>query len=241
MYTIRHRASLVLHLMDNITGMEVSGVKVSFYNGEQRLQAEQKGRAIFVFLDLPEGTLSLTIDAYGYETVEKEMILDQTQGPQELTVFMAPDQRYIKSVPFRVVEGIHPGIEHIEAVRLQREICNYKGLDERKRILSIYGHRGKEFKEIPYAIIDEDSMTYETFKILRHIDDESIKVEVLPEKTYKTGDKINRVCQGEAYGDGRYIIKLADEGKEKYIVKYRDCTGEHFSLLDFEKSEPFQL
>lgn len=240
MLQITHKVNLVIYLIDNITGYSVETPMKLALEPEHKAQVIHKSNGTHAVLGLPEGEINLKLQVHGYEETEIKAFITEEPFPTEVTVFLSPNEFYMENIAYKTISGVHKGIKYLEAVRYNSEFCRYKELDERKRIITIYNQKGKEFKETPYAIIHE-SGTYERLKIIKRISSEKIKVQDIPEKAYQVGDKINRICFGRVDEDGNYEIKLADEGNEKYLVKYADEGGEYFKLLDFKAMESFEL
>ncbi|MCR5482492.1 MAG: carboxypeptidase-like regulatory domain-containing protein [Clostridia bacterium] len=241
MLNIRYRVLLAVSLFDTVSGVNIFEKAKFTADGNVPINAIGKGAGVYVFTDLLPGHLKLTVKAYGFEPLTFEVDVEPDGKMIDRLLYLMPDEYYTGDRPFRRFEGCKRGLTSIEAVRLNRETCRYRETDERKRIITVYDQRGKDFLETPYAIISDRDMTYERLDIIKNIGGGKIKVQTVPEKEYSVGDRINRICFGRVDEEGNYSLVLADEGNEKYIVKTCDEEGEHFAFLDFRLADDFKL
>lgn len=229
-----HRLELALRLVDTTSGRNISGRNVELYADETQIRFQEKSDLILIFQGLEKRSFCLKIRSRIYESVEQEVDLDQLkQDMPLLELHLIPSKDYPGGTEFLCVEGVLPGIRKISAVRMGDNTCLIREFDPRRKMVKIFNPHRLLLERVQYALIDPENNRYEPFRIVKQIDEQTIKIDRGLEMSFRNYFPITPEVFGLAKPDGTYCLRVRDDGSEaKWLVRW-STEETQFRVIDF--------
>ncbi len=239
---IRATLSVALRLIDTTTGKELVETDVRFLKDDNLLKPMRKGEGIWVFTNLSREDFLMHIMVRGYDEEYLE-INYETLDPRlpMLDVFLMPSEKNRVGGSVLEICGTLSGLEHIEAINIDRPICSLHSFTEKRGVYTMtllpLGAGGRTVLDsMKYAILSEETKRYDVFEVLNQDSQTSVKIKAPLEGEHKMNDKIYRIVYGRAGPEGRFSLKVRDDGTNlPYLVYFRLGQDEYFKLLDFHQ------
>ncbi len=234
---IRHRAGLVLRILDTATGQEIIEAGAKFFrNGEEvRPMLRPDGRT--VFLDFPMEDCELTAQIAHYLPATAKLAVKQLeQRPPLVQLQLVPDGSY----PWRyhTFSGEYPGIEQIDAVRLSDNACLIREFDERRHIMTLFNPHHLALDRIYYAVVNPDVCTYEPVEITEQCSDIKFRIGRKLQGKIRSHFPVARRVLGIARQNGEYVLRVpADSSTPLWLVRWRCGDMDRFHTVDFSLPE----
>lgn len=232
-----HRLDLALRLVDTTSGRNVSGQGVKISMDGDPVPFGEKQDQILIFQNLGKRTFQLGITSREFEPMQIQVDLDGMKKELPLLeVHMIPSGQYLGGTEFLTIEGTLDGIQELSAVRMGENACLIREIDPRKRLIKVFNPYHLAMDRVQYALVDPDQRRYESFRILRLTDDQTLKVDRTPEMPFRNYFPITPQISGVARPDGSYCLRVRDEGEEaRWLVRWVVRGEVKFREIDFRK------
>lgn len=229
-----HRLDLALRLVDTTSGAPVPASQVETWLEEVRIRFEEKG-GVLLFQDLPARRFRLSIRSPWFEPEEREVDLDTLPQPPLLELHLIPSTGYPGDTAFWTLEGVLPGIGGLTAVRAGDNNCMIRNFDPRKRLMTIFDPHHLALDRVHYALMDVDRGQYEPFRILKRIDDQTIKIDRVLETEFRNYFPVTPLVLGRCGPEGAYCLRVRDDGTQaRWIVRWERDGLPQFRTIDFQ-------
>lgn len=230
-----HRLELALRLVDTTSGRNISGQDVEVYADEKQIRFQEKNDLMLVFQGFEKRNFCLKVKSRIYETVEKQVDLDQLNPRMPLLeLHLVPSKSYPGGTEFLSVEGVLPGIRELSAVRVGDNACLIREFDPRRKMVKLFNPHRLSLERVRYALVDPDSNRYEPFQIVKQVDDQTIKIDRGLEMSFRNYFPITPQIIGLTKPDGTYCLRMRDDGEEaKWLVRWVTEEEAQFRVIDF--------
>ncbi len=234
---IRHRAGLVLRVLDTATGQVIFEAGAKFSRNGEEIHPMLRPDGRLVFLDVPLEECELTVKIAHYLPATLTLAVKQLeQRPPLVQLQLVPDGSFPSR--YHTFSGKYPGIEEIDAVRLSDNACLIREFDERRQIMTLFNPHHLELDRSYYAVVNPDVCTYEPVGITEQSSDIKFRIDRKLQNQIRSHFPVARRVLGAAYPDGQYLIRVpADSSVPKWLVRWR-CGGmDRFHTVDFSLPE----
>ena len=230
-----HRLDLALRLVDTTSGRNISGRDVKISMDGVPISFGEKQDQVLIFQNLGKPVFRMEITSQEYESAQIQVDLDTLKKNLPLLeVHMIPSRQYVGGMEFLTLEGTLNGIQELSAVRLGENACLIREIDPRKRLIKVFNPYHLAMERVQYALVDPDQKRYEPFRILRLVDDQTLKVDQTPEMPFRNYFPITAQISGVTRPDGSYCLRVRDEGEEaKWLVRWVTQGEVKFREFDF--------
>lgn len=234
-----HSLDLALRLVDTTSGRGVSGGGMTVRVDGKPVRFGEKGGGLLIFQNLGTRRFRLEIASPAFEPAEREVDLDALgKGLPLLEIHLIPGAGYPGAAEFLTLEGTLPGIQELSAVRVGDSACLIREFDPRKRLVKLFNPHHLALDRVLYALVDPDNGRYEPFRIVRTVDDQTIKTDRVLETVFRNYFPISPMVLGSCGGDGRYCLRVRDDGTAcKWLVRWEERGTVRFRTVDF-RQEP---
>ncbi len=237
---IRASLSVAIHLIDTTLGREIDETNIRFTNGDVILRPLFKGNGTWVFTNLSREDFLMHISASGYEEADIDIKFD-TLDPKlpMLDVFLMPSEKNRAGGGILNIYGTLPELEAIEAVYLNRPICGFSSVLEKRGdvILSLIPKAtgGRiNLESMKYALLSETKERYEVFEVLKSETQTSVTIRSPLNGEHKVNEAIHRIIYGRAGPDGEFLLKVRDDSDTlPYLIRFVAEGSEYFRPIDF--------
>ena len=235
--TIRHSLDLALHLVNAVTGKAIEEYNAKFLTKYPGLKAIPKQGGMYLFLNMVREEFEMEIHVYGYEPQKIQIRFPENQEKMPIReVYLLPLETPIRE-DILTLRGNLSGIEEIEAVSLNDANCCIKEFDARKRIMSVLNQRNVRFHHTHYGLVNREKTAYEHFEVEKEISPQEIKCKKKLEKDFFINQPITRVIFGQVGNQGDYVLKVANDEKAQYLVRYIVDGKTYYQKVDFHEKE----
>ena len=233
-----HRLNMALRLVDTTTGRNVSGRNISIFADEKKVPFGVKGDQVLIFQELERRTFRLRIDAEDFEAMEVDVDLDALDPKMPLLeIHMVPRKNTLDG-QLLSVEGQLPGIEELSAVRVGENSCLIREFDPRRRLAKVFNPHHLSMDRVHYALVNPDQGICEPFRILRMVDDQTLKLDRIIEMPFKNYFPVTPRVLGLVRPDGSYCLRFRDDGTQaKWIIRWVVNGEARFRTVDFRISD----
>ena len=231
---IHYQLDLIVRLLDTTTGKRIEQRQVIFKNEDQVLAFLRRDTGLYILLNRGRNDMTLDIQVVGYLPARVNVCYDELpKNFPEVEVAMIPEALTSGFVDMLTLEGICEGIESIEAVSLKNPYGAVDTYQERKQTLKLY--YTKPLEEASYAVIHEQDQEFERFRIRKRVDKLSVKLAEPLKTACKPEEKIARIVYGRVDQDGRYLLRIQEDGGgTEYLVRYVVNGKESFKRISLE-------
>lgn len=231
---IHYQLDLIVRLLDTTTGKRIEQRQVIFKNEDQVLAFLRRDTGLYILLNRGRNDMTLDIQVVGYLPARVNVCYDELpKNFPEVEVAMIPEALTSGFVDMLTLEGICEGLESIEAVSLKNPYGAVDTYQERKQTLKLY--YTKPLEEASYAVIHEQDQEFERFRIRKRVDKLSVKLAEPLKTACKPEEKIARIVYGRVDQDGRYLLRIQEDGGgTEYLVRYVVNGKESFKRISLE-------
>lgn len=233
--TIKHHLSLVIRLINSVTGNEIEERKVVFYQQEKKVTPVSKGGGVYLFINVERVDFELEVNVYGYEPGKAKICfenLKENYPIQEL--YLIPKDTPSGGV-YLSLQGLMKGMTAIEAVSLNENVCSLKEYENRKRIMTISNPKNVRLSDACYGLLNSTRTEFEKFEVAEQTSSSQIKVLNPLQSEWKWNDAIVRMVQGQVDNKGNYLLRVADATNAMYLVHYVAGGKDYFQMVDFNQ------
>jgi len=216
---ISYKLDLIVRLVETTTGRMVSQRQVVFKSDGQIVPFLRRDEGVYVLLNHGRQDMVLEVTVLGYLPTSVDVKYeDLSEVFPEIEVPLIPEFGTSGFIEMITLEGECSGLTSIEAVSLVKPHGGAAGYQERKQVLKLY--YSKPMEESEYAILHENQ-EFEIFRIKKRLDKLSFKLVSPLTMGCKPEEKIVRIVKGKVDQNGRYLLRLLDEGNgTEYLVRY---------------------
>lgn len=239
---ITAKLSLALRLIDTTTGKELQELDIRFYRGENILRPMRKGDATYVFVNEGREDFLMHITARGYDEADIQVTYEKLdQRLPMIDVFLMPSERNRVGGQVLEIHGSLSEPEYIEAINLNRPIALYHSIQQKKDIvkltlLPMTAGGGVVLDNMTYAMLDQAKERYDWFKVREQEAQLRVLLDGPPEGEHKLNDEIFRIIYGRAGPDGRFTLKVRDDGSTlPYLIRFKTGGKVYYRHLDFHE------
>lgn len=239
--SVTHRLELALRLIDTTSGRNISSAGASVSVDGVPVPFGRKEGGLLVFQNLGKRRFHMRTTPLGWEPLEMEVDLDALpKGLPLLELHLIPRENQAGGAEFLSLEGCLPGIESLAAVRAGENACLIREFDARRRKMKIFNPHHLELDRVHYGLTDPDRGVWEPFRVVSMPDEQTLKTDRVLEMPFKNYFPVSPAVQGRTDGEGRYCLRLRDEGVEaRWIVRWSVGGEARFRTVDFrEEARP---
>lgn len=238
-----HSLDLALRLVDTTSGRGVSGREMTVRIDGKPTRFEEKGMGMLIFQNLANRQFHLELSSAAYEPAEQAVDLDTLEKRLPLLeIPLIPGPGYGTAAEFQTLEGLLPGITDLSAVQAGENACLAREWNPKKRMMKLFNPHHLTLDRVRYALVDPDRECFEPFRILRSLDGETVQVDRALEMEFRNYFPIIPVVSGLCRSDGRYCLRVRDEGSEcRWLIRWETEGAVHFQMVDFHQEPGPQL
>lgn len=231
-----HELDMALRPVDTTSGSTVYDRQLAVYLDDERVRCVEKG-GILIFQNLPRRRFRLELRSPHYEPECRDVDLDALpKGLPLLELHLIPGPAYPGGVEFLTLEGRCPGISELSAIRVGDNACMIREFDPRKRLIKLFNPHHLSLDRMLYALADPDSGSYEPFRILKMVDEQTAKIDRVLETEFRNYFPITPTVLGKCSPDGRYCLRVRDNGTQAcWVVRWVADGVPHFHTVDFRQ------
>ena len=220
---IHHRLNLVLRFSDTTTGKPVSATELMLYGEGKLLHPAERERGTLIFTEIERNDFELTVKSRSYEPYTLPIRFSELDAKiPEVDIQLVPSRSNNAPAPCIGLEGIMPGISELIAVRFGDNSCLIREFDTRKRIVTVFNPHRLELDRTHYALVDPEQQSFETFRIVKRIDDSTFKIDRVLESSFTNYFPIVPILFGITMDDGSYILRVRDDSASmNWLVRYK--------------------
>ena len=233
-----HRLDLALRLVDTTTGNNIPGRGIAVWIDDARVGFGEKPDHMLILQHLEKRQFRIKITSPSYETAELEVDLDALDSKLPLLeLHLVPGSRYPGGMEFWEVAGTLPGIQELSAVRLGENACLIREFDPRRRQAKVFNPHHLAMDRVHYALVDPDRGECEPFRILKLIDDQTLKLDRVLEMKFKNYFSVTPLVFGKISPDGSYIMRLRNDAADaRWLIRWVAEGEMHFRSVNFRET-----
>ena len=239
-----HRLDLALRLVDTTSGKNIPSTELTVLIDGDPATFGKKEDEILVFQQLHKRQFLLETRSRLFEDGAIEVDLDKLNKAEPLLeLHLVPSREYPGAAPFLELTGMLPGLQELSAVHLSSKSCLIREFDLRRRQLQMFNPHHLSLDRLEYGLVDPDQNVFEPFRILRQINDQTVKVDRVLETEFRNYFSIAPVVFGKVFPDGRYCLRVRDQASDaNWLVRWTCSGGEpQFRVLDFHDTAVLKL
>ncbi len=240
---IRHRAGLIVRLIDTATGQEISQVGTRFWRDNIPISPVRQAEGKFVFLDFPaqDCTFSVKAERFLRQDVSLSRQFLHKQMPL-VEVHLVPDESYASCRSCDTIQGTESGIEQIDAVRLTDTACLIQNFDDKRSIITLFNPHHLTLDRTYYAVVNPDVCRYEPIEITEQCNGQKFRIAAPLRQSFGNYFPVARRVQGTAQPSGRYEMRLPNNASDrKWLVRWRKDGKDYFQTVDFALPDTIKL
>ena len=235
---ITHSLSLALRAVDTATGKNIPGRELTVRINGDMVPFMEKEDGVLIFQNLAPRVFHMEVSSGIYESLEREVDLDQLDPKQPLVELqLIPGKKFPGWAELQELEGTLEGIRELDAVSAENNSCFIQEFDQRKRLVKMFNPHHLALERIAYALVDPEEKIFEMFHIVKHIDDQTVKIDKLLEMAFRNSFPITPVVTGQCRPDGTYRLCTRREmGGARWLVRWAVEDQVFFRLVDFRET-----
>ena len=241
---IRAKLDLLVRLFDTTTGATVDERNVLFMRDGVPVRPESRGAGAYVFINTGREDFLMRIEVYGYDEYETSVRYEELDdGLPVCYVFLMPSENTLRGRNTLSFSGTLPFLKKIEAVNPNKSICVTGDRNARTGEISVFHPSGGaiELDEVVYGLLSADKQSYERIEIEKMVSPKLIRLKRPLEGAFAPNLPIARIIYGVVQEDGKYTLRVQDEGENtRYLVRYEVGEEVRFQLVDFHDQEVLQ-
>ena len=238
---IRHRLTLLLRLVDTVTGYPVEFTGGEFRRDGSEVRPVSKGGGNYVLTDSECGDCRIEVKMPGYEAAWVT-IVSSALNPElpAVEVDLIPLPERMGNVSVQTLRGALPGLSSLDAVNLNAEVCRIRSYEPRRKLLTVLNPSRTALDEGVYAAADSGKGFYEPLRILRQLSENEYLLAEKP-AVCSAGTPIVRVLAGNVEENGAYLLRVAG-GPGRWLLRGVRNGKAGFCSADFGRAElPLQF
>lgn len=236
-FVITHRLNLVLRFIDTTTGKPVSGSELTLSSEGKPLHPMEKEQGTLIFIELERNDFILSISSRSFEPCTMPVRFSELDAQvPAIDIQLIPSGTNISPVPCIALQGCIPGISDLTAVRLGDNSCLIREFDPRKKLITLFNPHRLELNRTSYALIDPDKKRFEAFRVVKRIDDNTIKIDRVLEREFSNYFPIAPIYFGQTSENGNYLLRVRDDSSApNWLIHYQINQDSHFQCADLRQ------
>lgn len=242
-FTVVHRLSMVLRLVDATTGKNISGKNTRVYFDKTPQPFLEKLEGVLLFRQAEPERFILRVCASGYEPTERPVDLKTLDEHMPLVeMALIPSDDHHDGLPLVTLSGKRKGIESLYAARHRTSNCWVRFFDKRGKVLNVFNPNNLMLDGLFYAVVDEKEPCAEQFRIVKCLDEEHLQLDRDLKMTLQSYCSVSPVFPGRCDAEGNYCLKLRqDDPNGNWIISWTVDGQTHFHLCPLKDIPFFQL
>lgn len=238
-----HRLDLAVRLLDTTSGRGAGGKELTVRIDGKPVSFREKGDGILIMQNLETRRFRMEVLSSAYEYAEQEVDLDALgKGIPLLELQLIPKPGSFGTTVFQELKGVLPGIAHLSAVRTGDNACLIREFDPRKRVMKLFNPHHLALDRVLYALVDPDNGSYEPFRIVQRLDDQTVKIDRVLETVFRNYFPVSPIVMGTCSSDGNYCLRVRDDGTAcKWMIRWESCGTPQFQAVDFHQEQSPRL
>ncbi|MBR1629775.1 MAG: hypothetical protein IJ679_11015 [Lachnospiraceae bacterium] len=238
---IHSRLDLLIRLQDTTTGMSESERNAKFfYNGEQIRPIYRSG-GNYILVNHGRVNGLMRAEVYGFEPLEVEVDYEKLdENMPAVDLFLIPSENeFAREKDLLTLSGRLEGLSFVEAINLSRPLSSTREYDPKRKILTIYmPNRRMNMVHTWYGIVRQGKAEFEKIRILRELSNRKVLLDEPLSQEFVPNAPICRIIFGIVYPDGRYLLRVQNDGRNlKHLVRYQVGDEVRCKLVDFHQLE----
>jgi len=237
---IKARLLLAIRLIDTTTGREIEESDVHFGTKDEELKPMNKGEGFWVFTGDNREDFSMYIKARGYDDADLDVRFDTLDPKLPMCdVFLMPSEKNRVGGTVAKIHGTLSNLKSIEAVAVERPICFYHEMSEKKGVVKLSllpkapGGR-VVIENMRYALMYEDGTRYEAFEVTDSSNPSAVVLKDPLLGEHKANEKVFRIIYGRAGPKGAFSLKVRDDSDHlPHLIHFVAGKYEYFRPIDF--------
>lgn len=240
-----YRLDLAVRLVDTTSGKTLPGRLANVFIDGDLFTPSVKPDECMVFQNIGKDAFHLTIQVKSYEDADLDIDLKKLSDKVPIIdLQMVPGKEALSSGRLFSLEGSLPGIQEIHGIRLGDRFCVIRNFDPKSKKLQIFNPHHRSMERVEYALVNTAEKVFESFKVMKQVTEQICVVDRKLTMKYQNDFPVTPLISGKVFPDGRYCLRVRDEGIDaRWLVSW-NMTGEdkdHFQLVDFRKEETIFL
>ena len=235
---IRCTLDLLIRLQDTTTGLPVDDRSAQFIFDGEEFRPTARGFGNFILINHGRVNGTMQVNVYGYEPYRVEVNYEALdERLPAVDVFLIPSENTRSGQEMLSLSGTLKGISSLECIHPGRPISGIREFEPKKKVMTIYApNRRMNMIHSYYGLYHSEEDTYESIEIVEQIENNKVRLREPLHDEFTVNAPICRRIFGQVYPDGRYILKVRDDGKrQKYLVKYVVEGETRYKSVDFRE------
>jgi len=233
------RLDLLVRLTDTTTGATVDERNVLFMRDEREVRPESRGEGTYIFINTGREDFLMRVRVKGFDEYETCIRYEELDEKVPVcNVFLIPSENTSKGEKLLGLSGNLPFLESLEAVNLQRIVCNANEYDKKTKALRVFSDKGGRvyLYDTYYGLMDESRESYEKIEVVKNETPQSVILKDPLEKELASNNPVMRVVFGSVRDNGDYVLRVRDDAKDiLYLVRYKVNGEVKFQTVDFRE------
>jgi len=233
---IRARLDLLIRLQDTTTGLSVGERGVKFiFNGEE-IRPTSRGFGNYILINHGRENGLMQIDVYGFEPFKVEVDYEALdEGLPTVDAFLIPSENENSGPKMLSLSGTLGGLSSLECIHPGRPLSGIREFDPKKKIMTIYApNRRMNMIHSYYGLYHSEEDTYESIEIVEQLENNKVRLRDPLQEEFTVNAPICRRIFGRVDEDGRFLLRVRDDGKRQtYLVKYVVDGEVRYKSVDF--------
>lgn len=240
---IRHRAGLVVRLIDTLTGRDAVQNDFRFARNGENVFPMGRADGKLVFLNFPPEACMLSVKSAWFLPQEIELTEDILQARMPLIeLHLVPSRTYAERWSCATIEGDWPGIEQIDAVRLSDVACLAQSYDEKRKILNLFNPHHLLLDRTYYAVVNPDVCRYEPIEIVESCSEQKFRLASPLEQPVGNYYPVARRTLGAIPRPDHYILRVSEDSSDRrWLVRWRSGGTDYYQTIDFALPDTVKL
>ncbi|MCR5748250.1 MAG: hypothetical protein K6G03_11130 [Lachnospiraceae bacterium] len=234
------KLDLLVLLYDTTTGALIEERNIVFKRDGLPVRPEFRAAGTYIFINTGREDFLMRIEIPGYEVYECRVCYEELdERIPECDVFLMPSENISRGNVLSF-SGTLPFLKKVEAVRLSMPVCQFHEYNKKNSILLVFGNSSgtANLSNKYYGILREDKMSYEKIEVEKRISPLSVRLKEPLQEEFASNLPIMRVIFGYVAEDGRYLLRVRDDGGDsRYLVRYEVNEEVKFQVVDFLSQE----
>ena len=241
---IQARLDLLIRLQDTTTGLLVEERNVKFIKNGEEFRPTARGFGNYILINYGRENGLMHVEVYGYEPFETYVDYEQMdERLPTVDVFLIPSENERTGPKMLSLSGTLKGLSSLECIHPGKPLAGIREFNPKRRIMTIYApNRRMNMVHSYYGLFHPDADTYEPFEIQEQIENSKIRLRSVLQEEFTANDPICRRIFGQVYEDGRYLMRVRDDGKRQvYLIRYVVDGETRYKRVDFLNDEEVTL
>ncbi len=241
---IRSRLDLLIRLQDTTTGLSVDERAITFTMDGEQFRPTARGFGNYILINHGRENGLMQIDVLGFEPFK--VYVDYEALDERLPTvdaFLIPSENDNSGPKMLSLSGTLKGLSSLECIHPGRPLSGIREFDPKKRIMTIYApNRRMNMVHSFYGLYHSEEDTYESIEIVEQLENHKVLLRNPLQDEFTVNSPICRRIFGQVDDDGRFLLRVRDDGKRQtYLVKYVVDGEVRYKSVNFHELEGVTL